>query len=264
MSLMLHAGANAIDRAALAVLPLPAPQGPRHVIRPFIEDVELIDGFLHNEGYIIKDEAFGVRNDKDNLPADFFGVLTIEPAREGEYIPAGTADFNLQIGIRGSYAQKMSRAIAVGNTVFCCDNMAFSGEIKVATKQTLNVANRIPNLLRDAVARIPAFAEHQIKRFDAYKARPVQQRSGDALLIECVRRGILCPSQIGKALEYWDAPVHVEGHTDRGQRTAFTLYNSVTEALKQPSGKPNILPLWERTIPLTALFDEGVGLATFH
>lgn len=91
----------------------------------------------------------------------------------------------------------------------------------------------------------------------------MQQRSGDAVLIECVRRGILNPSQIGKALEYWDAPEHAE-HTDRGQRTAFTLYNSVTEALKQQSGKPNILPLWERTIPLTALFDEGVGLTTFH
>ena len=264
MSLCLHAGAEAINRDALAALPLPAARGPRHVIRPFIEDVELIDGFLRNEGYIIKDEAFGVRNGKDDMPADFFGVLTVEPARSGEYIPAGTADFSLQIGVRGSYAQNFTRGIAVGNTIFCCDNMAFSGEITVGTKQTLNIGDRLPGLLRDAVARIPQFAEHQIKRFDAYKGRPMQQRSGDAILIECVRRGILNPSQIGKALEYWDAPVHVDGHTDRGQRTAFTLYNSVTEAIKQPSGKPNILPLWERTIPLTALFDEGVGLATFH
>lgn len=263
MSLCLHAGAKAINRDALAALPLPAPLGKRHAIRPFIEDVELIDGFLRNEGYIIADEAFGVRNDKNDMPADFFGVLTVAPAREGEYIPAGTADFSLQIGVRGSYAQTMTRAICVGNTVFCCDNMAFSSEIVVGTKQTTNCANRLPQLLADAVARIPAFAEHQIARFDAYKGRPMQQRSGDALLIECVRRGILCPSQIGKALAYWDAPEHAE-HLERGQRTAFTLYNSVTEALKQPSGKPNVLPLWERTLPLTALFDEGVGLAMFH
>ena len=263
MGLMLHAGAAAINRDQLAALPLPAALGPRHVVRPFISDVELVDQFLRDEGYIITDEAFGVRNDKHDMPADFFGVLSVAPARSGEYIPAGTADFAMQIGIRGSYAQNFTRGIAVGNTIFCCDNMAFSGEITVGTKQTLNVGDRLPGLLRDAVARIPAFAEHQITRFDAYKGRPMQQRSGDAILIECVRRGILNPSQIGKALEYWDAPEHAE-HTDRGQRTAFTLYNSVTEALKQPSGKSNIMPLWERTIPLTALFDEGVGLATFH
>jgi hypothetical protein len=263
MSLCLHAGAQAIDRIALAALPVPAPLGPRHAIRPFIADVELIDTYLGRNGYIISDEAFGVRNDKNDVPADFFGVLTVAPAREGEYIPAGTADFSLQIGIRGSYAQTMSRAICVGNRVFCCDNMAFSSEIVVGTKQTLNVANRLPQLLADAVARIPAFAQHQIDRFDAYKNKRVADRAGDALLVECVRRAILNPSQIGKAIEYWDAPEHPE-HLERGQRTAYTLYNAVTEALKQPSGKSNILPLWERTIPLTALFDEGVGLDTFH
>lgn len=72
MSLMLHAGAAAIDRAALATLPLPQARGSRHVVRPFIEDVELIDGFLRNEGYVIADEAFGVKTGKDDMPTQFF------------------------------------------------------------------------------------------------------------------------------------------------------------------------------------------------
>lgn len=259
MSLCLHAGANAIDRAALSLLPLPAARGARHVVRPFIEDVEMIDMFLRDEGYSIVEEAFGVRDDKNGMPADFFGVLTVD----SKYSPAGTKDFALQIGIRGSYAQNIPRQMVAGQTIFCCDNMSFTGEIKIGTKQTTNVGQRMPILLREAVRRIPSFAQHQITRVDAYKGRSMTQRSGDATLVECVRRGIMPASNLPRALEYWDAPEHDE-HLERGQRTAYTLYNSVTEALKQQSGKANVHQLVDRTVPLTAMFDEGVGLQMFQ
>lgn len=258
MSLILHAGAKALDRGALAALPLPAKLGPRHAIRPFIEDVELVTEYLSDVGLLVKEEAFGVKYDEKRSPQQFFGLLEVAPrVLEGEYIPA---DFALNIGLRGSYDQSLKRALAVGSRVFVCDNLAFSGEINVATKQTTFVADRLPRMLRDAVAQVPVLAKLQTQRFDAYRNKELKPRAGDAALIECVRRGILNPSQVGKAIAEWDAPSHAE-HAEQGY-SVWRIQQAVTEAIKPApdSGRPDILPAWERTTKLTRFLDEVTGL----
>ena len=146
MGLLLHAGANAIDRAALAALPLPNARGPRHTVRPFIADIELVDRYLGDNGFVIREEAFGVKTDTKGLPSQFFGALEVAPrVLEGEFIPAN--DFALTVGIRGSYDQSLPRGLAVGSRVFVCDNLAFSAEVTVNTKQTTFIGQRIERLL---------------------------------------------------------------------------------------------------------------------
>lgn len=258
MSLRLHAGANSINRADLAALPLPAPKGPRHVIRPFVDDVEMIDTFLGRNGFKITEEAFGVKTGANDLPTQFFGALEIRPAAlEGEYLPAN--DFALTVGIRGSYDQTLPRGLAVGSRVFVCDNLAFSGEVTVYSKQTTNIGSRIEGLLSAAVDQIPHMAETQNKRFDAYRNYTLSKVKGDAILIECVRRGIINPSDIGRAIKEWDEPSHVE-HAAQG-KTLWTLFQAVTEAIK-PSNveRAHILGAWNRTVPLTQYLDQGIGL----
>lgn len=258
MSLMLHAGAHAITRDALAALPVPAARGPRHVIRPFIEDVELIDNFLNRAGFLIKEEAFGVKTDKHDQPAQFFGALEIrQKALTGEYLPA--EPFALTVGIRGSYDQTLPRGLAVGSRVFVCDNLAFSGEVSVYAKQTTHIGARIGSLLERAVGEVPVMAERQEKRFEAYRNYALSKVKGDAILIECVRRGILNPSDIGKAVVEWDNPSHTE-HTTEGL-TVWRLFNSVTEAIKPTNTeRAHVLSAWNRTVPLTTFLDEGIGL----
>lgn len=258
MSLCLHAGAHAIDRAALAALPLPKALGPRHVIRPFIEDIELIDTFLDRNGFTIKEEAYGVKTDKDNLPSQFFGAIEIRSkALAGEYLPA--EPFALTVGVRGSYDQTLPRGLAVGSRVFVCDNLAFSGEVSVYAKQTTNIGSRIAGLLEAAVGEVPVLANHQAKRFDAYRNYELTKVKGDAILIECVRRGILNPSDIGKAIKEWDEPSHPE-HAENG-KTVWTVYNAITEAIKPANTeRAHVLSAWNRTVPLTQFLDQGIGL----
>lgn len=261
MSLCLHAGAESINRAALAELPLPAPKGPRHVVRPFIADVEMIDTFLGRNGFKIAEEAFGVKTDTKGMPSQFFGALEIRPvALEGEYLPAvADKSFALTVGVRGSYDQSLPRGLAVGSRVFVCDNLAFSGEVSVYSKQTTNIGSRIEGLLAAAVDRIPLMAEAQTKRFSAYRNYTLTKQKGDAILIECVRRGIINPSDIGRAIKEWDEPSHAE-HAEQG-KTVWTLFNAVTEAIK-PSNveRAHILGAWNRTVPLTQYLDQGIGL----
>ena len=131
--------------------------------------------------------------------------------------------------------------------------------VSVDAKQTTNIGTRTEALLKDAISRIPAMAEQQTQRFDAYRNYTLSKQRGDAALIECVRLGILNAKDIGKAIKEWDEPSHVE-HSAEG-RTAWTLFNSVTEAIKPANPeRAHILSAWERTIPLTNYLDRGVGL----
>jgi hypothetical protein len=218
----------------------------------------MVDTFLARNGFKIAEEAFGVKTNAANEPTQFFGALEIrQAALEGEYLPAN--DFALTVGIRGSYDQTLPRGLAVGSRVFVCDNLAFSGEVTVYSKQTTNIGSRIEGLLSAAVDQIPVMAETQNKRFDAYRNYTLSKIKGDAILIECVRRGIINPSDIGRAIKEWDEPSHAE-HAAQG-KTVWTLFNAVTEAIK-PSNteRAHILGAWNRTVPLTQYLDQGIGL----
>lgn len=245
--LMLHCGAEAINRSELAVLPVAKPMGPRHHIRPFIEDVDTISSLLYNVGMGIKDEAFGVSVDEHGIPKQFFGLLEVE-----DY----DSDYGTMVGLRGSYDQTLARGIAVGSRVFVCDNLAFSGEVEVKTKQTLDIDSRIKELLFDAIRQVPEQAGRQRRRFEGYRLTRIGKTVGDSILTDMVRTGVLNPSQIGTALKEWDNPCHEE-HAEDGL-TLWRLHNAVTEALKPSNDAVNAVQRnWQRTIGLTETLDKA-------
>lgn len=256
-NLILHCGAEAIERAELAnVLPLPEHfGGARHNPVPYIDYVEQVADSLASQGYMIKNEKFGV--DKDG--GKFFGLMEITPAIEGEYLPANESEYGLMVGLRGSYNQSLARGLAVGSRVFVCDNLAFSGEVTFKTRQTTNISNRLPGMINGAVGQLLDLSHVQEKRFDAYKGTELKARWGDAAIIECVRRGVVNPSQVGKVIQEWDTPCHDEHAADGFN--AWRFHNAVTEAIKPANGRPAVLQNQDRTIKLTSFLDEVSGIA---
>lgn len=245
-NLMLHCGSDAVQRHELAALPVPAPMGPRHVVRPFIEDVEIVSSELAKNGLTLVNERYGVLKGEDSMPKRFFGLMELE----------GSDEFSLTVGLRGAYDQSLPRGLAIGSNIFVCDNLAFGGEIVLNTKQTTNIGDRLPQMLRDAVARIPGMAHRQEERFAGYRDHNVVKRIGDAMLVEMVRRGILNGSQLPKALAEWDRSSHEE-HEAEGY-TLWKLHNAVTEALKPANPEVNAVQRnWGRTIDLTAFLDDA-------
>lgn len=236
---MLHAGAEAMTREAVRGVPLPEAMGSRHVIRPFIDDIELIDVYMTNKGYTIKEEAFGVRFNKNNkLPTQFFGIMEIVDNLNR----VTSNNFAITIGLRGSYDQSLPRGIAVGSRVFVCDNLAFSGEINIHTRQTTFIAERMPELLYQACSEIPDMVKHQEDTYEYYKKAFIQKNVGDAALTNMVRLGILNPSQIGRAIEEWD---------NSDDFSLWSLYNAITEAIKPANrAREAINATWDRTIKL--------------
>ena len=266
--LYMHCGANMASRDQIAQAPMPERRGRFHTIRPFIDDIELIEDALNAHGLVNRNEGFALLSDANGTAQRFFGVMEVskhERLVEGELLDE---DFALMVGLRGSYDSSLGRGIAVGSRVFVCDNLAFSGEVDIRTKQTTNIHKRIPAMLADAAARIPQIAEMQSIRFDRYKETELTPRGGDAAITEMVRRGILNPSQTGRVIAEWDEPSHqhhAHGHT------AWRLMNAVTEGIKPAAHKdeegrdlvperPALPQAWARTVPMTKFLDEISGI----
>lgn len=253
-NLLLHCGAEAITRDALrGVLPS-GPLGRFHNPTPYADFVDLVDENLAGIGYRINDEAFGVTNDGGR----FFGLLEAAPL-EGEYLPRDQG-YALSIGVRGSYDQSFPRGLAVGSRVFVCDNLCFSGEVVVKTRQTTNIGRRLPALVYSAMQQVAELAQVQANRAKVYRNFPMRPRWGDAALVELHRREVLNSQTLPRAIAEWDNPTHPE-HCEEGiERTAWTLQNAVTEAIKPLNGRPGVVNNVLRTVPLTRFLDELTGL----
>jgi hypothetical protein len=183
--------------------------------------------------------------------------MQVEPAVPQE------RDYGMIVGLRGSHDQSFPRGLVAGSRVFVCDNLCFSGEIKVTTRQTTNIERRIGGLVLNAVRNLAGEFEVQDARFDRYKAFELKPRWGDAAITELVRRQVINPSQVGRVISEWDQPSHEE-HEESGW-SAWRFHNAVTEALKVPVGDDGLptraaAPLaMERTIGLTSFLDDVSG-----
>jgi hypothetical protein len=259
-NLNLHAGGSLQTREQIAALNYPAPKGARHIVRPFIDDLELLTATLDDFGYRVTDEGVGVVFDGDNLARQFFGALEVRPkALEGEYLPAD--ERSIVVGIRGSADQSLPRQLCAGHNTFVCSNLAFYGSLtKVSTKQTLYIEDRIAGLFRDAIALLPQEVERDNQRIEAYKNYALSGPKGDSILVELVRRNILNASDLPTAIAEWDRPSHDE-HSQHG-KTAYQLLQACTQAIK-PRGDGNrayIPGAWNRGLPLIQFLDRGIGL----
>lgn len=261
--LMLHCGADAITRQELNnVLPGPA-LGRFHNPQPYAEFVDMVSDSLADNGLHIKQEQYGVLGDGSRM----FGLMSVatnpggtdfDKLLEGEYVP-GTKGYETVVGLRGSYDQSLPRGLALGSRVFVCDNLCFSGEITLKTKQTTNLMSRLPGLISSAVSALPALANLQDARYEHYKSSEMKPRWGDAAITELVRRGSINPSHVGKVIAEWDTPSHEE-HSAQGW-SAWRFHNAVTEAIKPPEGRPAVLAAQARTIKLTRFLDEATGFS---
>ena len=115
-NLILHCGARAIDRTTLANIPCPQATETWHPI-PHIRLVEEVQRSLAASNMRIVNESYGVTEDNGRM----FGLLEIANCQE-------MTDYAYVIGVRGSLNKSLSRGLAVGSSVFVCDNLAFSSE----------------------------------------------------------------------------------------------------------------------------------------
>ena len=237
-NLMLHCGANAVDRADLANVALPE---QTRTYCPVGHDtfLDLVEDKMTEVGFHFGTQAHGLTKEGDR----YFGLIHLMNGSASD-------DHALVMGVRNSLDKKFPASLAFGSQVFVCDNLAFTGEITVARKHTTNIMRDLPNLITAAVSNTAAMRDNQVARFECYKDVTLTDLKAHHLIIELVRRDALNTSRVKRVVDQWHEPNH-----DFGGKTVWRLFNAVTEALK---GSP-LHQMPSRTIEMQAVCDYSTN-----
>jgi len=175
----------------------------------------------------------------------YFGLMEITAQK-------AHADYTWVMGLRNSHDKTFPAGIVAGASVFVCDNLSFSGEIKFARKHTRFINRDLPQLVERSIGLLMAKWYDQDKRIGAYKEAALQDRDAHDLIIRASDVGVCSNRLISAVLHEWREPRHDAFEA----RNVWSLFNSFTEALKD--GNLNELP--KRTEALHGLLDVAVGL----
>lgn len=239
-NLILHCGAHSKSRNVVKHVQTPRSTSTWQPI-PHILLIEEVERALKTNGLTIVSQAHSLTHDQ----ARYFGLMEIQNG-------ASHDDYAYVLGIRNSHDKRFPAGIVAGMSVFVCDNLSFSGEIKIARKHTRFILRDIPMLTQDAIGRLMQKWHHQDERIAAYKAKNVNDRTAHDLIIRSTDVGAATPRQIPNILKQWRDPQHQEFQP----RNLWSLFNSFTEV-----AKGNLIELPRRTERLHGLMDSFVGLS---
>jgi Domain of unknown function (DUF932) len=177
----------------------------------------------------------------------YFGLMEVHNRQ------ADSSDYCLVLGLRNSHDKTFPAGIVAGASVFVCDNLSFSGEVKFARKHTRFINRDLPQLVERAVGRLMDKWHDQDQRIAAYRESKIDDRRAHDLIIRATDVGVCSNRLIPTVLREWRKPRHPQFES----RSVWSLFNAFTEALKERS----LAELPRQTEALHCLLDVHVGLA---
>lgn len=239
MNLMLHCGSTAVVRDVLNEIQTPEPTASWSPIA-HVDLLNVVEGALKKVGLRTGIEAHGLTKDNNR----YFGLLEVLGKSKG-------LGYSRVLGIRNSHDKSMAAGVVAGASVIVCDNLSFSGEVRIVRKHTAHIARDIEAIADTAVQQLLEHWNYQDKRIESYKACSVTDAQAHDLLIRATDTDV-CPNRmLPHVLEQWRNPAHAVFK----ERTAWSLFNAFTESLKG-----NLPELPSRTTRLHTLFDSHVRL----
>ena len=242
-NLVLHCGANAVERVEVARVSTPK-QTETWTPIPHVTLVETVEDALRSTGLKIGNQVHSLSQEG----ARYFGLTEVHG-------PHDPGDYTLVLGLRNSHDKTFPVGLVAGASVFVCDNLSFSGEVRLTRKHTTHLQRDLPQLVGRGVGKLMQLWDHQGQRIEAYKNHRMRDKSAHDLVIRSVDLGACTNRLIPQVLKEWREPTFPEF----GDRSAWSLFNAFTEILKG-----NLPELPKRTEVLHALFDAQVGLAAAH
>ncbi len=240
MNLCLHTGARSVSREAVIDVPTPTPTAT-WVPVPHDRLLTSVEQALGGAGLHVVSQAHGITREG----ARYFGLLQVANGQND-------ADFGLIVGLRNSHDQSFPAGLVIGANVFVCDNLSFSGEVRLARRHTVHIGRDLPQLVNRAVGRLQDLRTRQSERFGAYRQREFSDSQAHDLVIRALDNRVVPVTKVPLVLKEWRTPRHPEF---RDGKTAWRLFNAFTEAVK---GNLDELP--RRTQALHGLMDLACGL----
>jgi hypothetical protein len=235
-NLLLHMGSQIVDRDILEGVLTPRPTRSWVPI-PHIDVLDGVRKTLERTGMRIVNQALGLSRDE----ARFFGLLEVENGARHQ-------DYATVIGLRNSHDKTFPVGLCMGSCVLVCDNLCFSGEVTLIRRHTRFVRRDLPMLIDQAVGKLGDLRRTQDDRIDSYRAFEMTDLLVHDLVINAMDARVIGPTKLPQVLALWRKPEHVEFQ----DRTAWSLFNAITETLKGT----NLHELSRRTQTLHGLFDN--------
>ncbi len=241
--IVLHCGARHVERQAIEQANTPA-ASETWVPIAHHRLLGLVEETLTGCGMKVANEAHALWSDG----LRYFGLLEVNNGQPHE-------DYGLVIGLRNSHDKSFPAAIALGSSVFCCDNLAFSGEVTIARRHTRFIERDLPRIVHTAVGRLSDMRGQQDERILTYKETELTDPAAHDLVIRSVDANVLPVTQVPAVLEEWRAPSHEEFAADG--KTVWRFHNAMTHVWK---GR-NLAALPRRSQALHGLLDSVCNLA---
>ena len=238
--ILLHRGGWQATKSDLESVDVPDPTGSYHPV-PYARFVEEVEIHVPRFGFTVQSQQFALAREGNQM----FGVLTCTNGHN-------LGDYALAIGLRNSYDRSLSVGLVAGTRVFCCDNLAFSGEATMQRKHTVNVFRDLPDLIYRMLSQVSAMRDRTDVEIAGMKARELAPAGAHHLMVEAIRAGILPASRLPKVIEVWEYPKHEEF----SPRTAWSLFNAFTEVQKTCAPRA----VMEGSLALSALFRRELAL----
>ena len=143
--------------------------------------------------------------------------------------------------------------MSLGNHVFVCDNLSFSGDVTVARKHTRFITRDLDRLIYFAVGKLADLRQKQLARFAAYKGRELSDVEAHDLIVRALLAHIISGEAVTKVVGEWRRPAHDEF----APRNVWSLFNDFTEVLKGIAPQAAV----RRTMTLHGLLDAHCQLA---
>lgn len=240
-NLMLHCGANRIDRKDLERVATPPATRTWHPI-PHMDLLGQVEDHIKANSLRVVQESHAIARDGKR----YFGLLQVTNGQ-------AETDYATIFGVRNSHDQSFPGGLALGSQVFVCDNLAFSGEVQIARRHTRNMRRDLPGLIKSAVAQLGNMRRSQDDRIAAYKKHELTDEQAHDLILRGINDVRVLPTiTLPAVVKQWREPAYEEFE----QRTAWRLFNAFTEVLKER-------PLFKRpksTEALHGLIDSACGL----
>jgi len=153
----------------------------------------------------------------------YFGLMQVQ------YDRLPDSDLGFIIGIRNSYDKSIPASIACGCSVMVCSNMAFSSEVVLGRRHTVNVMRDLPSMIASGLVAIMGDWGKQIDRFGMYRTRDIGDLEAHDIIAEAYRAGAVSPKQVANVIDQW----HTPNHPEFMDRNVYALHNAFTEVWKQ-------------------------------
>jgi hypothetical protein len=237
--LCLHCGGNEVTRAEVQSTETPRATDTWQPI-PHIELIERVEESLTLNHLQIASTAHSLSHEG----LRYFGLIEVQ----GQAFCG--SDYAYVLGIRNSHDKTFPAGLVAGATVFVCDNLSFSGEIRVTRKHTRFIRRDLVTLVQGSIGKLMSAWHEQDKRIARYKEHELTDEVVHDIAVRSVDVGVLPNRKLPDLLREWREPRYNEFQP----RTAWSLFNGYTEVLKG-----SLAELPRRTERLHGLLDSQVG-----